>query len=215
MSNKSIALGFAALLSSFAFLAVAADTPDTKKAPPAGQPEMKLPPGWTMEDMQACIIAGTPGKMQAHLAKDSGNWKGKSTMWMAPGAEPVKSDCTITISPIMDGRYIKSVMKGEMPGMGPYTGEGISGFDNVSQEFVSTWIDNHSSGIMNGTGKLSSDGKTLSWNYSMNCPLTKKPTTVRQIETDTSAKTKTIEMFATDPKSGKEYKMMVCEMTKE
>jgi hypothetical protein len=49
----------------------------------------------------------------------------------------------------------------------------------------------------------------------MNCPLTKKPTAVRQIETDTGPKTKTIEMFSTDPKSGKEYKMMVCEMTKE
>src|SRR5687768_3331310 len=51
----------------------------------AGQPEMKLPPGWTKADMQACMAAGMPGKMHEHLAKDVGEWHGKNTMWMAPG----------------------------------------------------------------------------------------------------------------------------------
>src|SRR5262245_51623000 len=72
---------------------------------PAAAAEMKLPPGWTMEDMQACMIAGTPGKMHELLAKDVGVWEGESTMWMAPGAEPVKSKSKATITPIMDGRY--------------------------------------------------------------------------------------------------------------
>lgn len=31
-------------------------------AQPSGeQPEMPLPPGWTMDDMMACVRAGTPG----------------------------------------------------------------------------------------------------------------------------------------------------------
>ena len=47
---------------------------------------MQLPPGWTAEDMQAMMAAGTPGKMHEHLAKDVGMWQGKTTMWMAPGA---------------------------------------------------------------------------------------------------------------------------------
>ena len=34
---------------------------------------------------------------------------------------------------LMDGRYIKCEMTGNMPGMGPFTGLGFYGFDNVSQ----------------------------------------------------------------------------------
>jgi hypothetical protein len=180
-----------------------------------GLPEFKLPPGWTMEDMQACILAGTPGKMHQHLAEGIGNWTGKQTMWMAPGAEPVKSELTSKCEPLMDGRFVKVEIKGEMPGMGPYNGFGIYGYDNVSQQFVSTWIDNHSTGIMNGTGKLSSDGKTLTTTYNHICPITKKPTVMRDIETITGSNTKTIEMHGTDPKSGKEYKMMVLELTRK
>ena len=42
----------------------------------------------------------------------------------------------------MDGRYLKSEMAGEMPGMGPYSGLGLIGFDNISKKFVATWADN-------------------------------------------------------------------------
>ncbi len=190
-----------------------ADAPKDAKATEK-QPEMKLPPGWTQEDMQVCILAGSPGKNHEHLAKEVGAWQGKSTMWMAPGAEPVKSECTTTLTPVMDGRYIKCEMEGEMPGMGPYSGMGLYGYDNVSQKFVSTWIDNMSTGIINGTGELSSDGKTLVWNSTVNCPMTKKPTALREIETITGENTKTLEMHSTDPKSGKEFKMMSIELTK-
>ena len=83
----------------------------------------------------------------------------KNTMWMFPGAEPMKSESTARITPMMDGRFIQCEMSGDMPGMGPYHGFGINGFDNVSQKFVSIWIDNHSTGIMSGAGKLSPDGQ--------------------------------------------------------
>ena len=181
----------------------------------AGQPEMKLPPGWTEADMQACMLAGTPGKMHERLAKDVGKWEGKCSTYMPGASEPVKSDCTITIAPVMDGRYTRNEMSGEMPGMGPYNGFGINGFDNVSQKFVSTWIDNQSTGIMTGTGELSRDGKTMTWTYSYNCPINKKPTVLRQVEKETGPNTKTLEMFGADPKSGKEAKMMAIEMTRK
>jgi hypothetical protein len=187
-----------------------ADAPDDAK-----QPEMKLPPGWTAADMQACIIAGTPGKMQEQLAKGAGVWQGKTTMWMAPGAEAIKSECTSTATPIMDGRFLRVEFAGEMPGMGAYSGQGTYGFDNVAQRFVSTWIDNHSTGIMTGVGELSSDGKTLTWKYTYSCPLTKKPAVMREVETITGANTKTLESFANDPKTGKEFQAMRIELTKK
>jgi len=190
-----------------------ADPP--KDAKPADKQELKLPPGWTAADMQACIAAGTPGEMHKHLAKDAGVWLGKTTMWMAPGTEPMKSECTSTVTPVMDGRYIKVEVAGEFPGMGPFNGFGIYGFDNVSQQFVASWVDNHSTGMMTGTGELSKDGKTLTWTYTHNCPLTKKPVKIRDVETITGPTTKTLESFCPDPKTGQEYKMMSIELTKK
>jgi hypothetical protein len=165
--------------------------------------------------MQACIAAGTPGKMHEHLAQGVGVWQGKTTMWMGPGGDTMKSECTSTVSKMMDGRYVKVELAGEMPGMGPYTGLGIHGFDNVTQKFVANWIDNHGTGLMTGTGDLSKDGKVMTWTYTHSCPLTKKPATMREVETVTGPNTKTMEMWGTEPKSGKEYKMMQIEFTKK
>lgn len=186
---------------------------DVKPAP--GQPEMPLPPGWTSEDMQTCRAAGTPGEMHKFLAKHAGTWRGQFTMWMGPETEPSKSECTETITTMLDGHYIKCEFAGEMPEMGPFNGFGLTGFDNVTQKFVATWIDNHNTGIMNGTGELSGDGKVLTVTYTKNCPLTKKPTVMRQVQTHTSDNTMTMEMFTTDPKSGKEYKCVRVETTRK
>lgn len=190
---------------------------EIKKAATPGQdhPAMQLPPGWTQADMQACIDASTPGPMHAFLAKGAGVWQGKNTMWMAPDSEPMVSECIATVKPLMDGRYVSVEFKGDMPGMGPFTGYGVHGYDNVADRFVSSWIDNHSTGIMQGTGELSSDGSTLTWNYSYTCPITKKPAKMREIERVIDDKTKTLEMWGSDPKSGREYRMMKIELTRK
>jgi hypothetical protein len=192
-------------------IAIAQPQKDSKSA----AQEVKLPPGWTEEDLKAMIAAGTPGMMHQHLAKDIGVWDGKTTMWAAPDTEPMKSESTATIKPMMDGRFTSCEIKGDMPGMGPYNAFGIYGFDNVSQKFVSTFIDNHGTGIMNGEGELSKDGKTLTWKFTYNCPIVKKPVVLREVETVTGPNTKRLEMFGAHPKSGKEFKMMSIELTKK
>jgi hypothetical protein len=176
--------------------------------------DMKLPPGWTQADMDACMAAGTPGKMHEHLAQAAGTWEGKVSSWMAPGMDAMTSECTSKISTIVDGRFTKCEIAGEMPGMGPFTGFGINGYDNVSKKFVSSWIDNCGTGIMTGTGDLSADGKTMTWTYTYNCPIRKKATTIRQVEKYTSPTTMTLEMFGTDPKGGKEFKSLHIDFTK-
>ena len=205
-------LAFVGLMAIVGSLAIADPAADPASALP---PDFKLPKGWTMEDMQACMLAGTPGKEHERLAQDVGEWHGTTTMWMAPDSDPMTSECTMTVAKVMDGRYTKTEMAGEMPGMGPYSGFGLSGFDNVSREFVSTWIDNQSTGIMYGKGKLSDDGKTMTWEFTHNCSITKQPTVMREVDTMTSATTKTLEMFGADPKSGKEYKLMRIELSKK
>jgi hypothetical protein len=159
--------------------------------------------------------AATPGKMHERLASGVGAWRGASLMWMGPDTEPVKTEFTSTVTSILDGRFTKCEITGDMPGMGPFNGVGIYGFDNTSQKLVANWIDNCNTAIMAGTGELSPDGKQLTWTYTFNCPLTKKPTVLREVETITGPNTKTLETFGADPKTGKEYKMMSAAFTKK
>lgn len=176
--------------------------------------KMQLPPGWTEADMAKCTAAGIPGKMHEHLAKGVGVWHGEETMWMGPGMEPMKSQCTSTITSMMGGRFTKCEVTGEMEGMGPFNGLSICGYDNVTQDFVGMWIDNMGTMMMNSTGDLSSDGKTMTWTYHYTCPITNKPDTMRQVERMTGDNTMVMEMFANDPKSGKEYKMLHIDFTR-
>jgi hypothetical protein len=202
----------AALIASLSF---AQEKEPPKKDAPGLPADFKLPPGWTAADLQACMLAGTPGDMQKFLASGKGDWSGKSTMWMYPGAEPTVSDMTSTVTTIMEGRFTKVEVKGDMPGMGPYHGIGVYGYDNVGKKFVSTWIDNHSTGMMQGEGELSKDQKTLTWNYNFSCPLTQKPAVMKEVETIVSEKERKLEMWGNDPKSGKNFKMMQIELTRK
>src|SRR5688572_29602034 len=92
------------------------------------QPQIKLPPGWTESDMQACAAAATPGKQHEFLAKGAGVWQGKAKAWMAPQTEAFVTDMTNTATPMMDGRFLKIETAGDMPGMGPFKGFGLYGF---------------------------------------------------------------------------------------
>lgn len=135
-------------------------------------------------------------------------------MWMAPDSEPIVSEGGSTVTSIMEGRYIQVEMTCDMPGMGPYSGLGIYGFNNVTEQFESVWVDNHSTGMMRGMGELSSDGTTTTWTYNYVCPLTDKPCKMREIERIIDKNTRTLEMHGTDPKSGVEYKMMEMKLTR-
>jgi len=184
---------------------------DRPGSPPEQPPP--LPPGWTQEDMQKCIEAGTPGEMQAWLAEGVGVWRGTAKSWMAPNTEPVECELTSTCTPLYDGRYIKCEIKGESP-MGVFEGQGFYGFDNTTETFQSSWIDNMSTGIYCGTGERTSDGTSIEWNYSYTCPITNKKTTLREVETITGENTRTFEMYGIDPKSGREFKMMEVNFTR-
>jgi hypothetical protein len=106
-------------------------------------------------------------------------------------------------------------MNGEIPGMGPFNGIGIYGYDNATKKFVSTWLDNFSTGMMNGTGKLSNNGKTLEWKYTGYCPIAKKQIVMREIDTEVDENTQKIEMFGPDPKTGKEFQTMEIVLTRK
>jgi hypothetical protein len=165
--------------------------------------------------MQACMAAATPGKQHQMLARGVGKWTGTTTMWMAPDTQPMTSQASSIVSTIMDGHFVKCEFSGEMPGMGAFQGLGFSGYDNAAQKYVSTWLDSQGTGIMFGDGTMSADGNTLTWNYHMTCPITKKATTMREVEHRTGDNSLTLDMYGEDPHSGKEFKMMHIDMKRQ
>lgn len=194
--------------------APSAQPPKTAATPPAGEMP-PLPPGWTEADMQACIAAGTPGPEHQKLAQCVGVWQGTNKMWMAPDTQPAEGTVKTNITTIMDGRFVKCEVSGECPTMGPFSGLGIYGFDNVTKTYQATWIDNMGTTQMTGKGEASTDGKTITWTYHYTCPVSKKPTTMREVHTKTGADTEKMEIFGVEPKSGKEFKMMEASLTRK
>lgn len=167
--------------------------------------------------MQACIEAGTPGEKHKLLSQTVGMWHGQTQMYFDPGAEPARGTCVWTVTSIYGGRYVRTDLDAELPGMGTFEGVGYAGFDNVSQKFVGTWLDSHSTGIMNGSGSVIESGSntTFTWRYNTNCAVTRKPTVVREVQTITGPNTMTFEMFAPDPSTGREVKCMHIDLTRQ
>lgn len=53
----------------------------------------------------------------------------------------------------------------------PFEGMGSIGYDNLRQEYVSIWMDNMSTGMMQMTGTFDSASPTLKTTGQLSCPL--------------------------------------------
>jgi hypothetical protein len=213
-NSRSLILSIAAIAFAAGAIALATFSSTAQDAQPPSEQEFQLPEGWTMEDMMVFAEAGTPGPMHELLAEGVGRWQAETTMWMAPDTDPIMSKGHSVVTPIMGGRFIKVEMTGEMPGMGTYNGFGIYGYDNTTKQFQAIWIDNHSTGMMRGTGKLAEDKKGIEWDFTYTCPLRKQPATLHEIERVTGENTRTLEMHGSDAKTGVEFKMLEIKFTR-
>jgi uncharacterized protein DUF1579 len=107
------------------------------------------------------------------LASLDGTWTFTNKMWMNgdPSTTPQESKGTAVRKSIMGGRY--SVMDvtgkfkmpdatGKMKEM-EFKGQGLDGYDNAKQKFVSAWVDNFGTGIMISEGSYDPATKTLTY----------------------------------------------------
>lgn len=108
----------------------------------------------------AMAAAATPGPVHAFLADKAGAWTVTTTMWPAPGAEPMVSTMTSKSEMVLGGRYLKEEFAGEVFGL-PFTGIGYTGYDNTTGTITATWIDNMSTATMVMTGKYAQAGDPL------------------------------------------------------
>ncbi len=155
---------------------------------------------------QAMMAYAAPGPMHQMLAKSNGMWNQDITMWMAPGAQPMKSTATCVNTMIIGGRYQQGRTRGSFSGM-PFEGTSTTGYDNQKKMFVSTWIDNMGTGIMYMEGPYNEATKSVEMKGSMVDPMTGQETAMRETWKMIDDKNQLMEMYAT-PKGGKEFKTM-------
>lgn len=177
---------------------------NSQKAKPAAAPS----DAGYMEKMQKAWMAySTPGESHQHLAKCDGDWKAAVTHWMMPGDEGMKSDGSCTNKMIMGGRYQMTEFKGNFMGM-PFEGMGLLAYDNAKKVFISTWVDNMGTGIMNMQGPWDAKTNSITFKGLMVDPMTGKDCKVREIFKMVDDNKQVMEMYAPTPDGKGEFKTM-------
>ena len=155
---------------------------------------------------------GTPGEPHKQLASLAGKWSTKTKEWMEPNKPPMESTGTCEEKVLLDGRFLQQECTGDMMGQ-PFTGIGVTGYDNYTKKYVSTWMSSMGTGIfvMEGTG--SADGKTVTLKGGHDDP-TQGHMNHRAMWKFVDANTQVFEMY-TIGKEGKETKMMEITYTRK
>lgn len=163
--------------------------------------------------MKAMMEAGTPGAEHAMLAKSEGKWKAETTMWQGADAKPEKSEMQVVNKMIMGGRYQQSHWTGNWNGM-PFEGTSTTGYDKTKKKWISNWLDNWSTAIMNMEGTWDEATKTATYTGQMVCPANGKMCEMKEKFTMVDDNTQTMEMWGPDMKTGKMYKSMEVKLTR-
>ncbi|MCB9710448.1 MAG: DUF1579 domain-containing protein [Nitrospiraceae bacterium] len=170
---------------------------------------------WAMEkeqapmDQQAMMELwkklGTPGEPHKVFASLAGHWTTQTKEWMEPGKPPMESTGTAEMKMLLDGRFLYQEYHGQMMGQ-PFSGIGIDAYDNMTQKYVTAWMDTMGTGIFMMEGTASPDGKTITLHGSHPEPGGGRMTH-RAVWTLVDANSQTFEMYGAHH-GGSEMKMM-------
>ncbi len=159
----------------------------------------------TQAMMEVYTKLGTPGAPHQFLASSAGSWKITVKSWMEPGMPPTESTGTSELKMIMGGRFLQEEFTGEMMGK-KFTGLGITGYDNHTKKYVSTWIDSMGTAMLFFEGFTDPENRVLTLKSRYDDPF-KGSMTWRSVTTHVDENTCLVEMCSVD-RSGKEEKMM-------
>lgn len=154
-----------------------------------------------------------PGEMHKMMSLWNGTWTGEVTMWIAPDAQPVKSNATVVNKMVLGNRYQQSSFKGTYQGK-PFEGIGTLAYDNSRKLFLSTWIDNTSTGMMTAEGPWDPASKSITFKGTMSDPATGKLLDTKEIFKPIDNNYQVMEMYAIAP-DGKEFKTMEIKYTRK
>ncbi|WJS95714.1 DUF1579 domain-containing protein [Flavobacterium johnsoniae] len=162
--------------------------------------------------MKAWQEYATPGNPHKMMADEVGTWNCDMTFWYEPNGKPEKANSVAVIRMILGGRYQESDYKGTMMGQ-PFEGKSTLAYNNASEEYTTTFIDNMGTGMMVAMGKYDDSKKSMELKGEMVNPVNGKKTPYREVYTIVDPKTRKMEMY--DVKNGSEYKSMEIVMTKK
>ena len=162
-------------------------------------------------DMEAMMEVyrklATPTAPHKLLARMAGSWITKTECWIEPNTPAMESTGTCEQKMLLEGRFLhlQQEFTGEMMGS-PFTGIGITGYDNHTKKYVSTWMDSMRTAIYFFEETAGADARTITQESSYDDPV-RGPMKWRTVTRIVDDNTHLFEMYATD-KGGKEEKMM-------
>ena len=177
---------------------------DASKAPEM-TPEQKA-------EMEAYMKAGTPGPEHKRLASTAGTYDVKMKNWHEAGGPAMEETGTATRTMALDGRVLVEQFQGTMMGSA-FTGHGMTGYDNVTGKYWSTWNDSMSTGLMVSEGTCDAQMACM-FTGSWNDAIKKAPVKTRMSTRWSNPTTEVFEMYGPD-KKGTEMKMMEITYTRK
>ncbi len=128
-------------------------------------------------------------------------------MWMDPKAKPEQETGTSENKWILGGRFVQQEVKGRAMGQ-DFEGIGMTGYDNFTGEFQSTWVDNMSTAIMLTKGANSPTTKTIKEEGTGSNPYKNEKNHWFRTELKIKDKNEHTYTMYTKDADGKEYKSM-------
>jgi hypothetical protein len=192
---------------SFTARSLHAADPQPQAAAPAPAPSAADAQAKAKAEMEAYMKLIQPGEHHKHLGNLAGKWKTSGKM-MTPGQPPIEMGGTMEASWILGGRYLQELHTGSFMGQ-PFEGRSLDGYDNMTKEYFSTWVDNMGTGVMVFRGSCDDPCKVLTETAEGPDPMTGNVVKSKNVTTFVDPDTYRFEMYMVGAgKDGQDTKIM-------
>jgi hypothetical protein len=113
----------------------------------------------------------TPNEKHKVLEALAGSWNYKGSFWMDPAQPPEVMTGVSDNKMIYGGRFLEQKISSTWQGQ-TFEGMSLTGYDLVRGEYISFWMDNMGTGIMDASGQYDAATKTLTTECTFSCPMT-------------------------------------------
>lgn len=158
------------------------------------------------EALAAYLVAATPGAEHDRLASLEGAWTVSGKFWTEPGAAPIVATHSSTMRMALGNRYLIEELDGALWGE-EFRGMGITAYDNVEQRYVTTWIDNMSTGVLILTGEYDREADAVIMTGHYTDPVSEERQALRSVERVTEDGARVYEHWEVS-EDGVEFKVM-------
>ncbi|MEO1580718.1 MAG: DUF1579 family protein [Pseudomonadota bacterium] len=146
------------------------------------------------EMMAVMMAAAKINEPHKQFAEAVGTWDAVMTFYMGPDAEPLETTMVVERSVELGGRVMVDHWRGNMMGA-PFEGISRTGYDNVEQQYWSTWTDNMSTSVLMMYGKFDAETDALVMTGKAINPMTNNPYINRSVGKSVSPGVEEMQMY--------------------